>query len=169
MVLSSCGVLVLSLYLRLRLVCSCLMVIVVTDSHLHSSLLYHSCLSSIVETALSAIVVNLLWLWALYKETILAYIVVSRSRLLLFLSCRMSSHPFLCSKVLESLGPRCFVFVWELSVVNRRGKGTKTEIDEHQAHRALRCKLLFFSFSLVRDPCGLARTTHTRILVTPLE
>ena len=155
------GVLVRPLYLRLRLVCSCLVVTVVTDSHLCPSLLHHSCLSSIVETGLSVVIVNVLWLWALYKEIILAYIVVSRSRLLLFLSCRMSSHPFLCSKVLESLGPRCFVFVWELSVVNRRGKGTKTEIDEHQAHRALRCKLLLFSFSLVRDPRGTARTTRT--------
>ena len=56
------GVLVPPLYSRLFLVCSCLVVTVVTDSHLCPSLLHHSCLSSIVEIGLSAIIVNLLTL-----------------------------------------------------------------------------------------------------------
>ena len=52
----------------LRLECSCLVVIVITDTHLLPSLLYHSYFPSIAEFGLSAVVVNLLWLWALYKE-----------------------------------------------------------------------------------------------------
>ena len=115
------------------------------------SLLYHSYFPSIVESGLSVVVVNLLWLWPCIKNLYLAYTMVSRSRLLSFSSCQMSSHPYLYSEAFssESLGPRCSVFVWKASTMNRRGKGAETELDEHQARRALRCKLLLFSFSLV--------------------
>ena len=70
MVIGSCGLLV-PLYSKLGLVCLCLVVIVVTNSYLRPSLLYHSCLFDIVDTGLSATIVNPLWLWSLYQENIL--------------------------------------------------------------------------------------------------
>ena len=51
------GVLVLSLYSRLHLVSSCLVVIVITNYHLRPSPLYHSCLFWIVEIDLRVVVV----------------------------------------------------------------------------------------------------------------
>ena len=45
-----------------------LRVLVLGGPHLFLSVLYHYCLPSIVDSGLSAIVVNLSWLWALNKE-----------------------------------------------------------------------------------------------------
>ena len=66
MVLSSCGV---QLCVRAPVVFEATLgVLVLGGPHLFLSVLYHYCLPSIVDSGLSAIVVNLSWLWALNKE-----------------------------------------------------------------------------------------------------
>ena len=66
------------------------------------SLLFHYCFSSIVESGLSAVVVNPQWLRALYKEIILAYTAVSRYQLLSFSSSQTFCIPFLGLEVFSS-------------------------------------------------------------------